>query len=199
MAFGKLYYGCPECDARSFVPRGDRDGIYLNCPNCGERQIKIGRLGGLRTVRPETEEYDFLVQWSDPGSPLRGPNRHPVAFAVIFLPVVASVIVASVIHRFSFFYLLIPGFWCYGVGGFILNGIFSGGFSDNQGTALRRISPFRFWGKIGIWSLFYLFAAAFPIGFAIQESRKEKSKTEQRVISDQPLPSSEKPISPAGE
>jgi hypothetical protein len=116
-----------------------------------------------------------------PGSLLLAPKRHLVPFIIIFLPVVASVVAASMIHEFSFFYILIPGFWCYGVGGFILDGLFAGRISDNHGTAVRGGSPFRFWGKIGIWSLFYLFTAAYPIGFALQESAKQKPNSGQGV------------------
>ena len=109
---------------------------------------------------------------------LLAPLRHSIPFAIIFLPVVASIIAASMIHKFSFFYLVIPGFWCYGVGGLILDGVFGGSFSDNYGTALRSKSPIRFWGKIGIWSLFYILAAAFPIGFALQEHEKTTTISE---------------------
>ena len=72
-------------------------------------------------------------------------------------------------------------FWCYAVGGFILDGIFSGSVSDNQGTVVKSRSPIRFWGKIGLWTLFYIAAAAFPIGFAVQESGKEKAESERTV------------------
>ena len=117
------------------------------------------------------------------------PLRHSVPFAIIFLPVVASIIAASIIHKFSFFYLLIPGFWCYGVGGFILDGVFGGSFSDNYGTASRSKSPIRFWGKIGIWSLFYILAAAFPIGFALQERDRATTISEQAAPSNGDKPS----------
>jgi hypothetical protein len=179
LACGKLHLGCPLCDAKSFVSGGDREGVYLDCPHCGELRLKVGRLFGLQAIRPGSVEDDLAECQASPGSPLLAPKRHLIPFAIIFLPVVASVVAASMIHKFSFFYILIPGFWCYAVGGFILEGIFSGSVSDNHGTAVRRRSPIRFWGKIGIWSLFYIFAAAFPIGFAMQESGKQKTTSEQ--------------------
>ena len=179
LAFGKLHLGCPICDARSFVSGGDRDGMYLECPHCGDLRLKVGRLFGLRAIRPGSADDDLAEYPVSTSSPLLAPKRHLVPFIIIFLPVVASVVAASVIHEFSFFYILIPGFWCYAAGGFILDGIFSGSVSDNHGTAVRRRSPIRFWGKIGIWSLFYIFAMAFPIGFAIQESNKQKTTSEQ--------------------
>ncbi len=174
LALGKLHLGCPLCDARSLVLGGGRDGTYLECPRCGELRLKIGRLGALRAIRPGSVDDDLAECPASPGSPLLAPKRHWVPFLIIYLPVVASVVAASLIHQFYAFYILIPGFWCYGVGGFILDGLFSGRFSDNGGTVGRRRSPIRFWWGIGIWSLFYLFAAAFPIGYAIQERDKAK-------------------------
>jgi hypothetical protein len=123
-------------------------------------------------------------------SPFLAPKRHPISFVIIFLPVVASVVAASMIHEFSFFYILIPGIWCYGVGGSILNGLFSGKMNDTHGAAVRASSPFRFWGKIGIWSLFYLTAAAYPIGFALQESAKQKPNSGQGVAPKSTVPAS---------
>lgn len=179
LACGKLHMGCPLCNERGFVSGGDGDGIYLECPRCGKLRLKIGRIDAWRAIRRGSVDDDLAKCPPSPGSPLLAPKRHFVPFIIIFLPVVASVVAASVIHEFSFFYILIPGFWCYAVGGFILDGIFSGSVSDNSGTAVRQRSPIRFWGKIGLWSLFYIFAAAFPIGFAIQESGKQNTTSEQ--------------------
>jgi hypothetical protein len=171
MVCGRLYMGCPICDTRSKVLGGNHDGIYLDCPRCGDLRVNLGRLSKLRAVKPGSDEDDLadVPAVSDPYAAFLAPVRHPVSFAAIYLPVLLSVIGAAVIHEFSFFYLLIPGFWCYGVGGLILEGIYKGHVSDNQGTAVRSKSPVRFWGKMAIWSLFYVFAAAFPIGFALQE------------------------------
>lgn len=179
LACGKLHLGCPHCDARSLVSGGGRDGVVLECPHCGTLRMRIGRPGPLRAIRPGSVDDDLAECPVSPGSPLLAPKRHLVPFLIIYTPVVASVVAASVIHRFSAFYILIPGFWCYGVGGFILEGIFSGRMSDNEGTVQRDRSPIRFWGRIGIWALFYLFATAFPIGYAIQERDKEKVPSEQ--------------------
>ncbi|MCX6875636.1 MAG: hypothetical protein NTW21_17785 [Verrucomicrobia bacterium] len=55
---------------------------------------------------------------------------------------------------------------------------------------LPKDSPFA-WPEIGIWSLFYLFAAAFPIGFAIQESGKQKTQSEQGLAPNRSLPPSQ--------
>ena len=87
----------------------------------------------------------------------------------MFLPVVASIVAAAVIHEFSFFYIIIPGFWCYAVAGFCIHDIETGSVTDNYGTVTRSGSPFRFWTKVGVWLLFYLFAMCFPIGYAMQE------------------------------
>ncbi len=188
---GKLHLGCPLCNARSVVVGGDRGGIYLECPHCGELRLKIGRLGALRAIRPGSVDDDLADCPATPGSPLLAPKRHLVSFVIIFLPVVASVFAATVIHKFSIFYILIPGFWCYAVGGFILDGIFSGCLSDSGGTTTRGRTPIRFWGIIGIWSLFYIFAAVFPIGYAIQESNKQNITSEQ----DRGVPPATRPAS----
>ena len=185
VARGRFYLGCPRCNARSHVSGGGRDGLYLNCPDCGELRLKLGSLFGLKVIQCGSEQDDLADYHPAAHSPLLAPKQHLIPFLIIFLPVVGSVIAASVIHEFSFFYLLIPGFWCYAVGGFILDGIFGGSMSDNHGTALRSKAPFRFWGKIGIWSLFYLFAAAFPIGYACQESARDRTNSDQGG-SDQP-------------
>lgn len=177
---GRLYWGCPRCKAKSKVMGGDRDGIYLDCPHCGILQIKIGSLFGIKVIKYESSEDELADFHPSAFSFLLAPKRHFVSFLIIFLPVVASVTVASLIHEFSAFYLFIPGLWCFVVGGCILDGIFGGSRIDNHGTVLRSKTPFQFWTKIGIWSLFYILAAVFPIGIALQESAKEKNNGEQR-------------------
>ncbi len=151
--------------------------MYLSCPECGDLRIKLGSIFGLEVIRSGSEEDDLSDYKEESASLLLTPKRHPLLFIVLYLPVVASIIVATIIHEFTVFYLLIPGVWCYGVGCFIIEGIYKGSMSDNHGTALRSKSPVRFWGKIGIWFLFYVFATAFPIGFAMQEH--SKADTEQ--------------------
>ncbi len=168
-ALGRLSMGCPECNAKSPVTGGDQYGMWLDCPKCGEMQLRIGRFGKI--VASETDEPVEEI-YEESGSPLRLPKRHPVAFAIVIAPVVVSIIAASVIHEFSFFYLLIPGFWCFGVSCFTLEAVFSGKY----GRYSRSRQPIRFWGNIAIWSMFYLLAAYFPIGFAKQESAKETEK-----------------------
>ena len=67
LACGKLHLGCPLCDARSFVSGGDRDGMYLECPHCGELRLKIGRLVGLRAIRPGSVDDDLAECPASPG------------------------------------------------------------------------------------------------------------------------------------
>ena len=179
LACGRLYMGCPRCNIKSNVIGGNSDGIYLACPNCGELRVKLGSLFGLKTIKTGSTEDDLSEYRPESSSPLLAPIRHFIPFAIIFLPVVASITTASIVYKFSFLYLIIPGVWCYCVGGFILDGIFSGHMSDNHGTALRTKAPFRFWSKIGVWSIFYILAAAFPIGFALQERAKAATNSEQ--------------------
>lgn len=165
-ALGKLRMGCPDCNSASIITGGNQDGMWLDCPRCREMKLGMGRLGKLREDEPVEETM------VESGSPFLVPKRHPVAFALTILPVAASIIAASVIHEFSFFYLIIPGFWCFGVSCFTLEAVFSGRY----GSHTRSRQPIRFWGNIAIWSMFYVFAAYFPIGFAKQESAKEAER-----------------------
>lgn len=100
------------------------------------------------------------------------PKRHPLAFAALYIPVIISVIVSSAIYRFTFAYCL-PMLWCFIVSLFLIQGVIAGELTDNHGTAIRRQAPIRFWAKVSFWSVFYLFAIAWCIGFALQEQRKE--------------------------
>lgn len=172
--FGRLHMGCPRCNTRSTVTGGDRDGMHLKCPSCGDLRLKFGSLFGLKAIRRGTKEDGLSDYKGETVSLIHTPKRHVVPFMIIFSPVAASIITASIIHRFSFFYLLIPGFWCYGVGCMIIEALHSGSMSDNHGTALRVKTPFRFWSKLGVWFLFYLFALIAPVGFALQEHHKVK-------------------------
>ncbi len=179
LAFGRLYMGCPGCNAKSFVSAGDRDGMHIHCPNCGELRIKLGSFFGLKIIKCGSHEDDLAEFYPSTNSILLAPKRHFIPFMIIFTPVVASIIAASLIHEFTFFYLLIPGVWCFAVGAYILDGIFGGSLSDNHGTALRSKAPFRFWVKLCVWSLFYIFAAAFPIAYSVQERAKVATTIDQ--------------------
>ena len=162
--------GCPLCKRKCYNVEMGTNGMVVDCPECGQLRLKSQVIVGLKIIRSGTAEDDLASYEPANCSPLRAPLQYPVPFAVIYFPVVLSVIVASIIHQFTFFYLLIPGFWCYCVGGFLLDAYFRGSISDNTGTAVRSSSPFSFYRKIAFWALFYILAAVFPIGFAIQES-----------------------------
>jgi hypothetical protein len=166
------------------VSRGNRDGMYLTCPDCGDLRAKPGLLG-LKVVHCGTEDDDLRDFKEDHKPSLRIPAKHPLTFAIIFVPVIATIAVGSYLHEFTFFYLVIPGFWCYGIGSMLLQAIYSGAISDNHGTALRSRSPARFWSKFAIWALFYLIGAAVPIGFALQ-ARNEAQSSESRPASVNP-------------
>ncbi|MES2477321.1 MAG: hypothetical protein V4640_16160 [Verrucomicrobiota bacterium] len=110
-------------------------------------------------------------------------RRHPVAFAILYLPAVIAIIAASKIGPFVGFYLLFPGVWCFFVSAAILHDIDCGtmrfratGWST---TITRDKSPLRFWGTIAIWAMAYLFAIAFPIGYALQERAETLDQVEQ--------------------
>ena len=99
------------------------------------------------------------------------PKRHPLAFAVALAPVLVSIAVSTALYRFTFAYA-VPLIWCFLVSLYLIEGIQKGRLSDNHGTAIRSETPARFWAKIAIWSLGYLFAASWCIGFALQEQAR---------------------------
>lgn len=111
---------------------------------------------------------------------------------LLFAPVVCSVIAASIIHRMSLFYIVIPGVWCFVMGCFLIDGVVKGAITDNHGTAVRAKAPLRFWLKIGIWSLAYIFAACFPVGYALQE--RHRAEAEAAVPMRQPDSQSPKAV-----
>lgn len=131
--------------------------------------------GRKRSLATEREE----------GTILSVPLRHPIAFAILYLPAIMAIIAASMIGPFVLFYLLIPSVWCFGVAATILNDIFSGkmrfGGTGWSATIMRGKAPMRYWGTIGIWAAAYLFAIAFPIGYAFQERAKQSTRSEQGV------------------
>ena len=176
LLMGRLAMGCPRCGARSQVTGGNRDGMHLDCPSCGDLRIKLGKLWGLKVTNIGSVEDDADGYSYSPDSPLRAPLRHLIPFTIMYLPVILSIIAASVIYKFTFFYLLIPGFWCYAVGGLIVDGLCTGKMRDSSGTATKAKAPFRFWSMILLWLAAYLFAAAFPIGFALQERNRAKGQ-----------------------
>lgn len=173
-SLGKLYYGCPHCNQKSHVQGGIHGEVHLDCPKCGIVRYRLGRISGLKKGESYPDEEEDDEPDKTPYGILSIPKRHPIAFCIVFAPVVGSIIAASVIHRFSIFYIIIPGFWCYVVSSLVLHSIFSGKITVNHRTLSRKRTPIRFWGSILPWALFYLFAAVFPIGYARQESNKER-------------------------
>lgn len=160
--------------------------MLLDCPKCGELRVS-SRFGfSLKAIRVGSEE-DVLRDCPPPSeNVLTIPRKYPLPFALLFLPMVATVVVASVIDQFRFFYLLIPGFFCYGVACCLIEGYVMGRLSDNSGTVVHSREPFRFWRKAGVWLLVYLFATVAPIGFAIQE--REKTLTGNAAQTSPQLP-----------
>ena len=100
------------------------------------------------------------------------PCRHPVAFLLSFLPAILSFLVGITIHRFSIAYL-IPLVWCFFVSIFLVDGFKKGRIKDRQGSADLELSPKAYWKKFTAWSLFYVIAVCWSIGYAVQESKKD--------------------------
>ncbi|GAA5496330.1 hypothetical protein Rhal01_02513 [Rubritalea halochordaticola] len=187
MTFGKMGLGCPICRAHSEVQGIHQSRITIQCPECGEMDLRIGQLSGLLSNEPKVEitDEDYLAD-DRPRyrSILHVPFCHPVAFGLLYFPVVGVIIAAAVIHQFSWFYLLIPGFFCYFLSGFILESLFTGKMTDKGETITRAYSPFRFYSSLCSWLGVYLFALAFPVGFALQESKKEQTTQQEAVPSN---------------
>lgn len=63
LVLGKLHLGCPGCDTRSKVQGANRDGVYLDCPECGELLLKMGSLIGLKVTqcRPKRVASDIAL------------------------------------------------------------------------------------------------------------------------------------------
>lgn len=189
LILGRLKMGCPQCDSASKASFGGGNMLCLECPECGELSVSFGRMGPLKIYGEDSvEEDDDPGEWEENQKDATGfkrlmmtPRRHPVACTLIYAPVVASVVAASIIHEFTFMYLIVPGFWCYAIGAMLVEAIKRGRIADNQGSAVLSKQPVRFWMKASIWIFGYLFATWFPIGFAIQESGKEEVKSEKRI------------------
>jgi len=190
LVIGRLKMGCPQCDRASKASFGGDNTLCLECPECGELFVSFGRMGPLKILGADSadEAEDDPGEWEENQKDATGfkrlmmtPRRHPVACTLIYAPVVASVVAASIIHEFSIIYVIVPGFWCYAIGAMLVEAIQRGRIADDQGSAVRSKQPIRFWLKASIWIFGYLFATWFPIGFALQESGKEEIKSETRV------------------
>lgn len=190
LVLGRLKMGCPQCSRASKVYAGSGHVLYLECPECGELRVSFGRMGPLKIYGEESlDETDDPSEWEENQKDGAGfkrlmstPRRYPVACTLIYAPVAGSVVAASIIHEFSYFYIIIPGFWCYVIGAMLVEAIKRGRIADNHGSAVHIKQPVRFWLKASIWIGGYVFAACFPIFYALQESRKE-TVTQQGQVS----------------
>lgn len=167
---GPLLMKCPFCGGAGKVGFSKVLGMHLNCPRCGSVRghgfLKAQLAHGPLTHSEQEEEA------ARPGGlQLRDLLRtSPLSVGAILALPAASVVAASLIHRFSWFYLLIPGAWCLLVGTMQWRSLQTGVIEDNTGRVLRRHHLFRFWCKFAIWTVAYLFAASFPVFYALQES-----------------------------
>ena len=162
---------CPVCSEACLVLGADKSGLCIDCQKCGELTIKLGSITGIKIidktsitakVHRRESKYKFIIT----------PLIHPISFCLLYIPVVISIVYASYIHKFSYFFILVPGFWCYFTVVLLIDSFFKGIIEDNQGIAIRQESPILYWLKMLIWFLLYVFASTFPILFAIQEVMK---------------------------
>lgn len=170
MTFGKLHFGCPTCSTKSLAYPLYRNRMAIDCPHCGSFHIGLLGVKPITTADSGEEDEDHHYEGY---ALLTYPKTYPALSALVLSPAAASLAITAIIHKFSFFYLLIPGVWCYGVGGFIVISLKSRLIRKNGGWIRASKSPFQFWGTVIIWSIFYLLATYFPIGYAIQEAAKE--------------------------
>jgi hypothetical protein len=167
---GPLLMRCPFCGGAGQVGFSKVIGMHLDCPRCGSVRGH-GFLKAQLAHGPLTHSEQEEEEARPGGLPLRDLVRTspwPVV-AILVIPA-ASVVAASLIHRFSWFYLLIPGLGCLLVGTMQWQSLQTGVIEDNTGRVMRRHHPFRFWCKFAIWTVAYLFAASFPLFYALQES-----------------------------
>jgi len=115
-------------------------------------------------------------------------KRHPVFFALLYFPAIISVVAACMIYR-PYPGFLFPLAWCFLVGSFLIKGITDGQLTDNHGTAFRLKTPIRFWIKVTIWSVAYIFAMVWAIGFAVQEKNKKETEPDIGQVSSEAAPS----------
>jgi hypothetical protein len=189
LILGRLRMGCPLCDSASKVSFGQGNVLCLECPECGDLHVMFGKIGPLKILDQDSaDEGEDPSDWEENQKDVTGfkrlmttPKRHPVACTLVYAPVVASIVAAGIIHEFSLFYVLIPGFWCYAIGAMLIEAIKRGRIEDNHGSAVRSRQPIRFWVKTSVWIAGYAFATCFPVVFAIQESRKDTSRLEKQV------------------
>ncbi len=82
LMFGRLKLGCPQCNARSDVSGGNNKGMHLSCPKCGELEVQIGSIRGLKILRLQHEEEDE-ISVSARTSPMKILKRLGISMAVL--------------------------------------------------------------------------------------------------------------------
>jgi hypothetical protein len=100
----------------------------------------------------------------------RLPMVHPLAFWLLYSIPLVSFAIACFVHPFEFGYLIGP-LWTFPISNFLIHSYVVRSCSDNTGTVFRDKQPFRYWAKFSVWCTGYLFAAFFPLGYAIQQNR----------------------------
>lgn len=174
---GKLRLGCPRCERMCKVNHAGYQVLEMNCEKCG-RLVVLFKMLGLEVLdRDETrkrqvEERKLRRKSGKKVRLLEIPIRYPKAFAAMFLPVVLSIIIGSIIYQFMFFYLIIPGVWCYIIASVLIQAVAMGEIDWKTGTMYRSQKPIRFWLSLLIWMPFYVMSAYMPIGMGLQESGK---------------------------
>jgi len=141
LARGRVRMGCPLCREVGEVPWGDANGMRLDCPQCGELRLALHNPFRLRVVRVGSEEDELAQCAPASGNGLTHPASYPRSFALIFVPVILSIVVGSVLHGFSLFFLLIPGFFCYCVGGFLVEAFHQGRLTEMAARPCVRSIP----------------------------------------------------------
>ncbi len=108
---------------------------------------------------------------------LKVPQTHPRLFAAFYLPVVASIMAASIIGTFSWVHLFFPGFWCFVLSCVMIRALTTGIITDQyRNKASRRKTPVDYWLQFGLCSAAYLIVLTCTVGFALLERHFMPSK-----------------------
>lgn len=102
--------------------------------------------------------------------------KHPWTCALAFSPAVASVMIGCWIFcptGAMFLALVIAAFFCL----YVVESYYSGTVTANVTTAVQTKNPVGFWAMWALWTLAYLFAAAFPLLFALQGRDEDRLST----------------------
>ena len=163
----RLFLRCPFCPENGSVVITHEEGMELSCPKCGT--ITANGPLGLTLVRESDMPKKPRLR-----APVKRMEFRSAWFWIAFTPMILSSVASIAIYRFCFASWF-PAVWGFVVCGFLVQSMRTGCLDDNAGPTFRSRQPVKFWFRILLWTLGYLFALSFPIGYARQEAGREKA------------------------